>query len=88
MLRLPLPQSPADELAAVLQDLRYCKRELADAGRTVHMLGIDEPEDGQTRRRQTIEQRVAERRCELWAAEVAAVEKRARFLGLDVTTVL
>lgn len=85
----PLPEPPSDVVDAVIEDLRYCRRELADASRIVHMLSIDdEPEGGQTRRRLTIEQRVAERRCELWAAEVVAVEKRAAALGLDVRSTL
>jgi hypothetical protein len=85
----PLPEPPAAEVAAVLEDLRYCRREQADAGRIVHMLNVDdEPGDGQTRRRLAVEQRVAERRCELWAAEVAAVEQRAAALGLDVRSTL
>ena len=87
-LPLELPEPPAEQVAAVLEDLRYCRRELADAGRIVHMLAIDEPDAGQTRRRLTIEQRVAERRCELWAAEVVAVEQRAAALGLDVRSTL
>lgn len=87
---LPLdpPEPPAAEVAAALEDLRYCRRELADAGRIVHMLSIDVPEDGNPRRRIVVEQRVAERRVELWRAEVAAVEQRARQLGLDVASTL
>lgn len=87
-LPLPLPEPPAEQVAAVLEDLRYCRRELTDAGRIVHMLSVDVPDDGLTRRRLTVEKRVAERRCELWAAEVVAVEKRAAALGLDVRSTL
>lgn len=87
-LLFPLPEPPAAEVAAVLEDLRYCRRELADAGRIVAMLGVDEPDEGHSRRRVTVEQRVAERRCELWAAEVTAVEQRAAALGLDIRSTL
>jgi hypothetical protein len=84
----PLPEPPAAEIDAVLEDLRYCRRELADAERIGRMLRLDVPEDGNPRRRIVVEQRVATHRVMLWAAEVAAVEKRAQALGLDVRSTL
>jgi hypothetical protein len=87
----PLPEPPAADVAELLDELRTARRELQDAGRILHMVTVD-PLDGDAprigRRRETIEATVAERRCELWAAEVAAIEQRGRQLGLDVSAVL
>jgi hypothetical protein len=89
----PLPEPPADDVSALLDELRACRRELADAGRIVHMLGVQNGDGPDARdefswRRLRIEQTVAERRAELWAAEVRRVEAKGRGLGLDVAATL
>lgn len=87
----PLPEPPAAAVAELLDELRTARRELTDAGRIVHMLAQPFPGEAPTelgRRRLQIEQTVAERRCELWAAEVARIAERGRQLGLDVDATL
>jgi sugar phosphate isomerase/epimerase len=84
----PPSEPPADDVAAALDDLRTARRELADAGRVVTMLGIDPPEDGPQARRLLIEQTTAECRCQLWQAEIDKAAARCRALGLDVASVL
>jgi hypothetical protein len=83
-LRLP-PAGPPDEaMSRVLGDLRLARRELEDAGRVMRMLEVDRrhrPTDPHSLRWQRIEQEVAERRGELWAAEVRRLEDEARALG-------
>ena len=90
MQLFPLPEPPADVVAELLENLRHARRELADASRIVHMLGLDPglALDPRNERRLRIEQQTAERRCELWAGHVRAFETRARALGLDVTSTL
>ena len=81
---LPLPESPADVVALVLDELRAARRELDDARRITHMLTADpgaQPRAG-------IELQVATRRVELWRAQVASCERQARALGLDVASTL
>lgn len=79
-----VPEPPADETAAALEALRNARRELDHARSVVRLLDVDPgaaPRAG-------IEQQVATRRVELWRAEVASSERRARSLGLDVSSVL
>lgn len=83
-LTLPLPEPPDHELVDVLEQIRYARRELAEAHRVVELLALPELDRAPaaawvTRRR--IESTVAERRAELWAAELAVLEDRARALG-------
>jgi hypothetical protein len=85
-LPLNLPEPPADVIAAVLDELRTARRELADAERIVHMLDVDDDDPSPRRRR--VERLVARRRVELWHAEVTTLAQRARTLGLDVTATL
>ncbi|MFP5371523.1 MAG: hypothetical protein ACLGI3_12350 [Actinomycetes bacterium] len=77
-------------MAALLDELRACRRELTDAGRILHMINVqtgDRPDEfGWIRLR--IEAKVAEHRAELWAAEVRRVEAKGRALGLDVRATL
>jgi len=80
----PLPEPPADAVAQVLDELRTARRELADASRIVELLSID-PDAGA---RAGIESLVALRRVELWTVELRSVQRRARSLGLDVTSTL
>jgi hypothetical protein len=91
MQLFPLPEPPADVVALVLDELRQTRRELADAGRIAHMLALPFPGGNPQPvglRRLQIEQQVAERRRELWMAEVIRIEDRARALGLDVSAIL
>jgi hypothetical protein len=83
-LPLDLPEAPADVVVQVLDELRAARRELTDARRIVTMLTADplaQPRGG-------IELQVATRRVELWRAQVLAVERQGRLLGLDVTSTL
>jgi hypothetical protein len=84
MQLFPLPDPPADVVDQVLDELRTARRELTDARRIVTMLSIDpgaQPRAG-------IELQVATRRVELWRAHVMSTERRARSLGLDLTSTL
>lgn len=83
-LPLNVPEPPADVVAQVLDELRDARRELDDARRISHMLTADpgaQPRAG-------IELQVATRRVELWRHQLAAVERHARALGLDVPSTL
>lgn len=84
-LAMPPAVAPPDDVAELLDQLRAARAELTDAGRIVHMLAepaAGEQHDHIARRRRWIEQQAAERRCELWALEIAQTEARLR--GLDV----
>lgn len=83
-LPLPLPEPPAADVDQALDELRTARRELTDAQRIARMLAID-PGAGP---RSGIEAQVATRRVELWRAEAAAAERRARALGLNVSALL
>lgn len=80
----PLPEPPADDVDQALVELREARRELADAQSVARLLHID-PGAGP---RAGIEQQVATRRVELWRAQAAAAERKARSLGLDVSSLL
>jgi hypothetical protein len=87
-LPLPLPEPPADEVAALLDELRDARRELADAGRVIRLLTIAREDfdalSGHQVAKHFIENATAERRAELWAARVGFLVRRARALGLNV----
>jgi hypothetical protein len=85
----PLPEPPADAVAQLLDLLRAAKRELEDAKRIRYLLQLPVASYGSPRSvREGIELDVAQRRVELWRAEVATVERTARALGIDVTSAL
>jgi hypothetical protein len=81
----PLPEPPAADVAEVLDQLRAYRREYTDARRMERML-TDHPLD--TEPRASIERDVVTYRAMLWRREVENAEKRARALGLDVTSQL
>lgn len=84
----PLPDPPAEAVAQLLDLLRTAKRELREAGRVVELLHYGAPDPATRSVRDSIELDVAERRAQLWAAEVRTIEHSARALGIDVQSTL
>ena len=83
-LQLPPPELPDDDVFDVLHDLRDARGELVDARRVAAMVAAEEPDRPHTTRRQWVEMEVAQRRVDLWAAEVRTLEVRAREMGAQL----
>jgi hypothetical protein len=87
--QLPVGEPPADDVAALLDALRWARDELAYAhevvARLASMAAADEQAGEYAEARWAIEQAVAAKRAELWAPRVAQLVARARALGVDVS---
>lgn len=82
--QLPPAEPPADDVATVLEKLRYARAELREAERVLAMLAIlgDVDNPASYTVHLEVEGHTAERRIELWRAVVARLEEQARALGL------
>ena len=86
-LVLPPPEPPADDVDQVVELLRVARQQLEDVGQRLMRINAWFERGVALGYRDLMVTRVLvntrEREAELWAAEVAALEARARSLGLQ-----